>query len=121
MADLLQSGLAWLHGQRKTHLASDAVYQPVAPGAESATVAATQSQIRTEEIDVNGFPVSGTVVDFIVTAADMAAEPAPGDKLTIGGRVYEATALTGEPCWRWTDASRLAYRIHTKDLGPPEA
>ena len=116
MADALQSGLAWLHAQREAHLVTDAVYSPAGSGA-STTVSVTASQIRVDLLDGNGFPVSSAVMDFIVTAADLPAEPVAGDRLEYAGRTYEVMNLGEEPCWRWTDASRLAYRIHTRDLG----
>jgi len=116
MVDLLQSGLAWLHRQRRAHLVTDAVYHPAGSGAPVA-VAVTASQIRVELLDGNGFPVSATVMNFIVTAADLPAEPAAGDRIEFRGRTHEVSPLGEEPCWRWTDASRLAYRIHSRDLG----
>jgi len=116
VADALQSGLAWLHAQRAAHLASDAVYHPAGSGSPY-PLAVTASQVRQEQIDAGGFPVLATVMDFIVTVADMTAEPARGDQIVFDGRTYEVCALGEDDGWRFTDASRLAYRIHTRDLG----
>lgn len=116
MADALQSGLAWLHAQRKAHLSSDVVYKPAGSGAET-PLAATASQIRVEMLDGQGFPVQATIMDFICQSADLPADPAAGDEIVFSGHRYLVIPIGEEPCWRWTDQSRLARRIHTRDIG----
>ncbi len=116
MADVLQSGLAWLHAQRAAHMVTTATYVPAGSG-EAVSLDVTASQIRVELADANGFPVSSCVTDFLVAADDLTADPVPGDKVIFGSRTYEVLPLGEEPCWRWTDASRLTRRIHTRDIG----
>jgi hypothetical protein len=120
MADLLQSGLAWLHRQRKASMTTAAVYTRAGESTGSA-LAVAASQIRVEMLDGQGFPVQAAVMDFICDVADLAAEPANGDGITYDGRSYVVTPLGDEPCFRFTDASRLAYRIHTRDVGASES
>jgi len=116
MTDLIKNGLAWLHRQRAAHLSSDVVYKPAGSGAEI-TLAATASQIRVEMLDGQGFPVQATIMDFICQTADLPVDPAAGDEIVSCGHRYLVTPLGEEPCWRWTDQSRLARRIHTRDVG----
>lgn len=116
MADLLQTGLAWLHGQRAAHLVSPAAYVRRG-GTESVAIEVTASQVRHVRIDVSGMPVEALAVDFIAAAGALPAYPEPGDRIEFNGRRYEVTPLDGDACWRWTDTSRLARRIHTRDMG----
>jgi len=64
--------------------------------------------------------------DFLIDVADLAAvgitgEPQRGD--TIRERqgesvhVYEVRAPDGEQHWRYSDAYRMTFRIHTKQVG----
>ncbi|OPZ26315.1 MAG: hypothetical protein BWZ02_02077 [Lentisphaerae bacterium ADurb.BinA184] len=116
MPDILQDGIAWLHRRRAEHMASPATYVR-AGQAGGVTVHVTASQIRCERLDAAGLPVEACAMDFIASAAELTADPEPGDTILFAGRRCEVTALGGEPCWRWTDAGRLARRIHTRDTG----
>jgi len=58
--------------------------------------------------------------DFIIRRECLPAEPAKGDEIAFGGRVYEVIAPNGEPAWRWSDALETAYRLHTKLVGEEE-
>jgi hypothetical protein len=81
------------------------------------TVTATVSDIETETINTAGFPETALVRDFICRAADFATDPAVGDIATFGGRNYEVIAFNEDEAWRYTDASNIDIRIHTKDIG----
>jgi hypothetical protein len=116
MASLLTTGLAWLHQQRARHLSSAATYKPQAGGAAVA-ISVTPSQVRRELVTAGGMPVVALVMDFIVDTGALAAEPAAGDVIEFNGRRYEVTEFGEDRCWRWTDASRMARRIHTRDMG----
>ena len=116
MADLLQNGLAWLQGQRAAHMASPAVFRRLETD-ETVEIDVTASQVRYQLLDASGIPVQARVTDFIVSAAALGFEPEPGDRIEFNGRAYEVTPLGEDPCWRWTDTSHVAYRIHTRDAG----
>ena len=117
MSDLLGKGLAWLHAQRTLYMTSPAVYRRRGESGTGLPVAVTASQVRRELVDGNGMPVSALVMDFIVSASALSDEPAAGDGIEFNGRRYEVTDFGEDRCWRWTDASRLARRIHTRDMG----
>jgi len=115
MADLLATGLAWLHGQRGLHMVSPAAYRRA--GAVSTTaIDATQTQVRYQRVPPDGAPVDVRACDFLVAAASVSEDPQPGDRFEIDDRVFEVTPLGDEPCWRWTDHSHLARRIHTREV-----
>ena len=116
MTDLLQTGLAWLHQERAGHMASTAVYRQLATGA-TLPISVTASQVRYERPDAAGVPAEVRVTDFIVARAELGFTPEPGDMIEFGGRAYEVTPLGEEPCWRWTDMSHAAMRVHTRDTG----
>ena len=80
-------------------------------------VAVTASQVRRELVDGNGMPVTALVMDFIVDTGALAFEPAVGDMIEFNGRRYEVGEFGEDRCWRWTDASQLARRVHTRDTG----
>ena len=54
--------------------------------------------------------------DFLIKAADLVSfgEPADGDTITDGGGewVLDSPGGLSKP-WRWADAARTVYRIHT--------
>jgi hypothetical protein len=117
MADLVAKGLSWLHAQRAAHMTSPAVYRRRGESGAGLPVAVTASQVRRELVDGNGMPVSALVMDFIVTATILPWTPEAGDIVEFNGRRHEVTEFGEDKCWRWTDASRLARRIHTRDIG----
>jgi len=116
MADMLQTGLAWLHTQRAAHMTTAATYQRRGV-VGLLTINATASQIRYTRADANGMPVEALAWDFIVATTELAADPAPGDVVTYAGQRYEVMPLDDDAGWLWTDASRLARRIHAREVG----
>lgn len=61
--------------------------------------------------------------DYLFAAADLvvggaAATPARGDRIveTVGGvaLTFEVVPPDGEPAWRYGDATRTTFRVHTK-------
>jgi len=119
MADMLRTGAAWLEAQRKAHMTTDVIYtHQRVPGAVSTTVAATFG--RTDyEVSTDEMTIGSHVWDFLITAADLSAEPEAGDIITAQGRRYIVMRIAGE-AWRWSDAFRTTYRIHTRDTGSSE-
>jgi len=120
MSDLLSTGATWLNAQNQLHRARTVVY--VRAGVtESITCAVGKTVFRIEN-------TYGTVQhiesrDFLVSVSELAAfgEPQAGDTIrdTLNGvvMVYEVMAPGGEPAFRYADDYRIAYRIHTKNVG----
>jgi len=129
MPDLIAEGAAWLAGQRKTHLAREIEY---VTGPTSVTVQATIGRTEFEVVGEGGIMERTESRDFIVASSDLGAVPGRGDQVreTVGPAVYvfEVMApIASAPPWRWADAARTAYRIHTRLVGneqthvpPPE-
>jgi hypothetical protein len=122
VVDLLEHSSAWLDGQRKKFLAKTVTYcRSQAEVEVLATVGRTTFEIESSTGVAERFEAR----DFIITAADLVLDgvvvlPERGDRIkeTVGGQtlVYEVVGPGQEPCWRWSDPYRLAFRIHTKQV-----
>jgi hypothetical protein len=122
MADLLQQASAWLEEKRTQHAAQTVCY---VRGGQSVELPATVGKTTFEVDDGYGVLVRHESRDFLVLAADLLlgdglTEPQRGDRVheTQNGMVYvyEVTAPGKEPCWRYSDAYRKTFRIHTKQI-----
>lgn len=116
MPDLIAQGAEWLAGQRRDHLSREVEYQS---GEASTTVLATIGKTEFEIAGESGVVQQFESRDFIISASDLPTEPARGHRIreTSGARTftYEVMApVQSVPAWRWADAARTAYRIHTK-------
>jgi hypothetical protein len=123
MADLLEQSSAWLDGQRKKFLAKPVIY---CRGQAEVEVLATVGRTTFEIESSTGVAERFEARDFIITAADLVlggtvVTPERGDRIreVVGGQTlaYEVVGPGSEPCWRYSDAYRLAVRIHTKQVG----
>lgn len=114
MADLLQTGSAWLESQRTSHCAGLVEYRRSETTTE---VHATYGMTKFEVADESGLTVNSHVWDFLILAEELGFEPVAGDVVAANGRQYEVMPLAGDGCWRWSDPYRVTFRIHTKDLG----
>lgn len=54
--------------------------------------------------------------DFLISVSALLDVPAKGDAITVGDDEYEVLAPDNEPVWRYTDAYKTTYRIHTKKV-----
>ena len=115
MPSLFTTGLAWLHQQRAAHCTEAAAYR-TRGSAGTVALRVTASQVKREMLDGNGIPIWTTVQDFITAAPGF--DPAAGDIIEYQGRRFEAAEYGEDKCWRYTDSTRLAIRIHTRDIGP---
>ena len=122
MTDLLRNASDWLENQRTRHAASTVKY---VRGSRSADLLATVGKTAFEVDDGCGVLVRHESRDFLVLAealvlGGVSTMPEHGDRVeeTQGQRVfvYEVTAPGKEPCWRYSDAFRKTFRIHTKQV-----
>ncbi len=123
MADLIANGAAWLAAQRAAHLSRDIGY---VTGATTLTVKASVGRTEFEVVSEGGVMERTESRDFLVATADLPAAPARGDQVreTVGTSVhlFEVMApVQSMPTWRWADAQRTAYRIHTRFVGTEPA
>jgi hypothetical protein len=121
MIDLLARGAAWLDQQRRDFAARLVTYSR---GSASVTVRATAGRSEFDNTDREGFLTRIETHDEIITVSDLklddvSIEPLPGDIITVtlnGSSVaFEVRNIGSEPCWRYTDQYRTAFRIHTKE------
>ena len=91
----------------------------------SATVSATKTNPDYEIVEDNGAAVKAESTDFIIRSEDYkvgtanaVVEPVAGDTITesLGGKtvIYEVIDLPGVACFKYSDADRIALRVHTK-------
>ena len=122
MSDLLEKASDWLEAQRTQYASRVVTY---ARGGLSVAVAATVGKTTFEIDDGYGVLVRYESRDFLVLAADLILGDGPttperGDRIreTQGGTVfvYEVSAPGKEPCWRYSDAFRKTFRIHSKQI-----
>lgn len=121
---MLRSALDWLREMEREHLAVDIAYTRYRVDeaqAPSIVIKAVPGRTLFRAENDCGVTVRTEARDFLVEAADLGAEPQRGDLIDFDGGRYEVLAPDGEPVWRWSDAFRLAYRIHTKHIGEPHA
>lgn len=126
MSNMMETGMAWLNAQRRSHLSTVIQYRRDAATAE---VLATFGNTIYEVVDDTGKAVKSKGVDFIVSVSDLVdagfGEPLEGDKIDIlsgddAGKVYEVLMLAGDNPYRPHDPHGNAVRIHTKLIGPCE-
>ena len=122
MPDLLRAGSDWLLDQLKTHASRTVTYER---GVDSVDVPAVIGRTVFEIDDDHGAIERFESRDFLVQAADLVlagipATPERGDRVreTEGSvtYVYEVMAPAGQPHWKFSDAFRRTFRIHTKHV-----
>lgn len=119
MADMLQSGLAWLAAQQAAHASVSVVYRRrLAHQLIVATLGRTEFVIDSGE----GYVEKISSLDFILKGDALAwldpPEPVAGDFIERGmsGMVYryEVNAPGNEQAWIWTDPYRSSMCLHSK-------
>ncbi len=114
MSNLFTKASTWLPAMIAGADGADVTYTR---GVTSATVPATLGQT------VSGSNAEGPVRtevgdrDYLILVSALAAFSTPqiGDRITdAAGLVFEIQDTnTGDPAWRYTDPTRVEYRIHT--------
>lgn len=129
MPDLIANGAEWLAEQRRSHLSHEIDYLA---GTVSTNIVATIGRTEFEVVGEGGIMERTESRDFIVATGDLEAAPSRGDRIheRRGALVYVFEVMApvqSAPAWRWADATRTAYRIHTRLVGvdpthapPPE-
>lgn len=114
----LDDGVAYLNDVLDDQTASDVTYQR---GGQSATVSATPG-VSVFELDSEFGVLRIESRDYLVTASGLAAfgEPRRGDRIieSQSGQdvIHEVLEQSGVPPFKYSDAGRLRYRIHTKRI-----
>ena len=124
MADLLNTGAAYLAGQLKASASEAVTYsRPSVP--VSGSLQTTYARQLLSVTDRSGHVrVERADRDFVFSRADLVAllgawddsTDARGDRVTLAdGDVYEVTPMgVNEPAWRFSDPFKTLVRVHTK-------
>ena len=112
---MIEAAIDTLRAVQDELLASEAEY--IRLGGGTKTVRAVPGRTVFRSVNDVGAWIRIETRDFIVAAKEMDAEPQPGDAIVFRGAEYEGLSPHGEPCWRWSDPYKTAYRIHTKHAG----
>lgn len=112
---LLEDSAKWLNGKREECLSVPIVYQ--CRDGEILTLTATLGRTLFRAENEYGTTVRIESRDFLISASQLATEPQRGDRITYDGKEYEVLAPNSEPVWRWSGASHITRRIHTKEIG----
>ena len=127
MANLLETGAAWLADQLKSHASTEVVYLR---GDEQVSVQATIGKTEFEIDDGGGAVVRFESRDYLIHAADLIlggsqSLPLVGDHIheVQGERtfVYEVLSPVGQPHYRYSDPFRRLLRVHTKHVSTEDA
>jgi len=122
MSNKFATAATWLASQRKSHLSSPVVYRRGLAQIDELSATKTAQQVE-HDGNVNEIDEELQSADWIITTADLVLDesatlPVSGDLIveTAGGVAYtwEVMAVSGEPCFRYCDPSRVSLRIHTK-------
>lgn len=114
MADLLDSGLAWLAQKMRGHASAALAYQR---GESSITVNGTWARVDREVSEGTDFRLQNELRDLLVPADEMTlGEPLVGDRVIEGSRTYEVLPLEGTQHWQWLGNRERMYRIHVKRI-----
>lgn len=96
-------------------------------GNDDCELTAIPGQSISEQYGDDGVAATARLLDWIIDEPDDLridgdkVEPQPDHLiLTDDGRCYLVTHSAGENCWRYTDQTRQAIRIHTIEIEPPE-
>lgn len=116
MANLLQTGAAWLGDQLKAH-AGGAV--SIEQGTTTLTgITATLAMHEHEVIDEGGFLMRVLSHDWTFTAADLGSlQLRTGAVVTnAAGEKFEALPMGNRPCVERLDGSGILLTLHTKKV-----
>lgn len=118
MPDVIATANQWLAGQRRLHLRTDVTWSR---GATTATAPATVGRTVFEAESATGRVERMESRDFIVATSDLPSEPREGDRIAepqgATTFLYEVMAPGGTPAVHYADATRTAWRVHTKFVG----
>ena len=122
---MLEDGQLWLEEQRHQNMTVPVAYKR--GDGEAVELDATLGKSFFKSEDDYGRLINTVSTDFLIRVQDLIVDgqtvlPQPGDYIfyprasetnsKVG--VYEVTAISGEPCWRYSDVNNKTLRVHTK-------
>ncbi len=117
MPDFLATASAWLDSVHRDQVSQTVVIRDGA--AESGDTPATIGSSEFQEANDEGIVTNWQSRDYLIAVADYQLEgvivkPEAGHQIVEAGRTYQVVSPGDEPCARYSDASQLVWRIHTK-------
>ncbi len=118
---MVREGLIFMENIRKKFAVVAVVFQRESE--PDRAIHATVGQTFFKQTDTQGYSWVMRSKDFILSVEEIEGiTPRIGDYIVeitapgVGVR-HEVKAFDGDSCWRWYDASRLAMRVHTVEIG----
>lgn len=112
MTNMLADAATWIAEQQQAHLSETATYRR--GGAALTDISITRGASG-HQVDQQTGIFSWFDQDWLIPAEVLTlGEPLTGDKIEVGGEVYEVLPPNGEDSWRWADNHQVTYRIHSK-------
>lgn len=123
MVDMMNSACAWLNEQRNKFSAAMIQYRR---GTNTLPLSATRGRTVFRYNDQFGRSIREERRDFLINVADLMidgaiATPRHGDTIIDGNFTYEVIAPNKEPVWKYADAYRRSYRVHTNLIDEVES
>jgi hypothetical protein len=126
VANVFDTGFAWLAGKMSAHAASDVTYTRAGESETlEVTVAATEGRTPYDVTEVNGQLTSFVATDFLISPsllvlAGAAVEPQVGDRIEKADGSEFEVMKPGDtiPCFALVDHGSR-FRIHTKRVVEP--
>lgn len=114
MANLLNTGAAWLNEQLASHVATSITYSR--PGQPDVSITATVGQSEYESDPTFGqMEFTSRDYTFPIAALGSLGEPARGDQITEGNDVFDVSAPDENmQVFRYCDHGKTRVRVHTK-------
>lgn len=121
MADMLQSGMAWLSGRLQSNASQAVTYRRGA--VSNASVLATLGQSEFPRESQEGLTTEERTQDFLIavsqlTLSSAAITPEPGDIVVVAdvGTFEVCSPGNNAPAWRYSDPYHTLIRIHTREI-----
>ena len=120
MADVLETASDWLTTMNRAHRPRTVTY---VRGESTASVVAVVGRTMHRVPRDFGLYEEVETRDYLIQVDNLAAfgEPAPGDRikdtLNAAVEIFEVMSPGDEPVFRYSDAYRKLFRVHTKHVG----
>lgn len=122
MANLLDTGAAWLLSQLQSHAGRSVTYTQLGQAAID-DITATRAVEEVQIVDAQGMPTVVTVSAWLIASTDLdGITPKRGDTVTettSGGDVviWEVAPRPNGPLWQYEDAGRNMLRVYAVEVG----
>jgi hypothetical protein len=120
ITDMLETGMEWLTSKNRAHRYRTVIYSR---GGQTASVRAVVGRTLFQTQTENGLFIETESRDYLIEVDDLVdfGEPEAHDQIedTLNGvaQTFEVMAPGAEPVFRYANAYRKVFRVHTKHVG----